>query len=62
MPRGKIKVKTAVITLRVEPQLKAAAQAAATKERRDLTNWIEGLILKGCEKQEMNTKPLPAGD
>lgn len=57
MPRGKSRLKTAVITLRVEPQLKAAAQAAAKKERRDLTNWIEGLILTGCKEQEVETTP-----
>ena len=46
-----------MITLRVEPQLKAAAQAAAKKDRRDLTNWIEGLIEEGCKAQKVETTP-----
>jgi hypothetical protein len=57
VPRGKLKVKTDVITLRVEPHLKIAAKAAAEKDHRDLTNWIEVLILKRCGELEIETTP-----
>jgi hypothetical protein len=57
VPRGKLKVKTDVITLRVEPQLKIAAKVAAEKDHRDLTNWIEVLILKRCEELKIETPP-----
>jgi predicted HicB family RNase H-like nuclease len=55
VPRGKSKVKTDVITLRVEPHLKIAAKVAAEKDHRDLTNWIEVLILKRCEELKIET-------
>ena len=48
MPRGKPKIKTAVITLRVDPQVKTVAELAAKHDHRSLTNLIEVLILKHC--------------
>jgi hypothetical protein len=57
VPRGKTKLKTAVIQLRVEPRLKIAAAEAAEKDNRNLTNWIEVLILKRCA--ELNVKTTP---
>lgn len=45
MPRGKPKLKTAVMTLRVDPQVKAVAELAAQRDRRSVTNLIEVLIL-----------------
>lgn len=45
MPRGKPKLKTAVLTLRIEPQIKAIAELAAQQERRSVTNLIEVLVL-----------------
>ncbi len=45
MPRGKPKLKTAVMTLRVEPQVKAIAELAAKRERRSVTSLIEVLLL-----------------
>jgi hypothetical protein len=57
MPRGKSKLKTAIIQLRVEPSLKAAAEQAADKDHRNLTNWIEVLILKRCEELNVVTTP-----
>jgi predicted HicB family RNase H-like nuclease len=50
MPRGKPKIKTAVMTLRVDPKVKVAAELAAKKDRRSVTNLIEVLILKHCEQ------------
>lgn len=43
------KVKTATLTLRLDPQVKAAAEAAAIRERRSMTSLIEVLILNHCE-------------
>jgi hypothetical protein len=40
--------KTAVVTLRIEPRLKAAAERAADRDRRSLTNFIEVLIVERC--------------
>jgi hypothetical protein len=40
--------KTAVVTLRIEPRLKAAAEKAADRDRRSLTNFIEVLIVERC--------------
>ncbi|HEY1631864.1 MAG TPA: hypothetical protein VGF56_11150 [Rhizomicrobium sp.] len=47
MARGP-KRKTAVVTLRIEPQIKAAAETAAQRDRRSLTNLIELLIVEHC--------------
>ena len=40
--------KTAVVTLQIEPRLKAAAERAADRDRRSLTNFIEVLIVERC--------------
>jgi hypothetical protein len=42
------KRKTATVTLRLEPELKAAAELAADRDHRSLTNLIEVLILEHC--------------
>ncbi len=52
MPRPKRK--TAVVTLRIEPQLKAAAELAAARDHRSLTNFIEVLIVERCEALNIN--------
>ncbi len=44
-PRGKSKLKTAVMTLRIEPQIKAVAEPAAKHDRRSVTSLIEVLVL-----------------
>jgi predicted HicB family RNase H-like nuclease len=51
------KVKTAVIQLRVDPGLKAAATVAARKDHRNLTNWIEVLILNRCKELNVPAEP-----
>jgi hypothetical protein len=43
------KRKTAVVTLRIEPRLKAAAEEAAERDQRSLTNFIEVLIVEHCK-------------
>lgn len=42
------KLKTATMTLRVDPKIKAAAEAAAERDHRSLTSLIEVLILNHC--------------
>jgi hypothetical protein len=53
------KRKTAVVTLRLEPRLKAAAEEAANHDQRSLTNFIEVLIVERCKalniKMDANT-------
>lgn len=55
MPRGMPKTKTATITLRVDPQVKAAAKLAAKHDHRSLTNLIEVLILNYCNDTRIET-------
>lgn len=40
--------KTEVVSVRVEPNIKAALQAAAKQERRSLANMVEVMVLKFC--------------
>lgn len=47
MPRAK--KKTAVMTLRVSPHVKAAAQLAAERDHRSVTSLVEVLILEHCK-------------
>ncbi len=49
MARVRPKTKTAVMTLRVDPRVKAAAEVAAERQHRSLTSFIEVLILNHCE-------------
>ena len=51
----KLSPRTAQINLRVSPDLKAAAEDAATAEHRSLTSLIEVLLIKHIE--EHVTKP-----
>jgi hypothetical protein len=43
------KRKTAVVTLRIEPRLKVAAEKAASHDQRSLTNLIEVLLVERCK-------------
>lgn len=43
-------LKTQVVSVRVEPQIKAALQAAADKERRSLANMIEIMVMTYCQR------------
>lgn len=49
MPRGRPKIKTAIMTLRVDPEIKAAAEVAAAQDRRSLTNLVEVLLVNHCK-------------
>jgi predicted HicB family RNase H-like nuclease len=50
MPRGRPKRKTALMNLRVEPQVKEFAERAAERDHRSLTSFVEVLILDHCKK------------
>ena len=53
MPRRRQKTKTTTVTLRVTPELKAAAEEAAERDHRSLTGLIEVLILNHCKSQNI---------
>jgi len=57
MRRGKAKTKTAVMTFRVSPLVKAAAERAAEHERRSVTNLVEVLILDRCKALNIQIEP-----
>lgn len=42
------KIKTATLTLRLDPKIKAAAEAAAEIDHRSLTSLLEVLIVNHC--------------
>ena len=54
MAAAPTEAKTAVITLRVTPGLKAAAEAAARREHRSLTSLIEVLLFNHCESAKVS--------
>jgi len=54
MPPGKPKTKTAVMTMRVSPQVKAAAEIAAQHENRSVTSLVEVLIINHCKALNIN--------
>ena len=54
MPPGKPKTKTAVMTMRVSPQVKAAAEIAAHQENRSVTSLVEVLIINYCKARNIN--------
>ena len=61
MPKGKPRRKTAVMTLRIEPRVKAVAELAAEHDRRSVTSLIEVLVLAhgktlGIEPPPPNTQ------
>lgn len=56
MPRGRPKIKTATVTLRVDPEIKAAAEMAAAQDHRSLTNLVEVLLVNHC--RSLNLYPL----
>jgi hypothetical protein len=53
--RGRHKTKTSVMTLRVSPEIKAAAALAAERDHRSVTSLIEVLILNHCKS--LNIEP-----
>lgn len=59
MPRGKPRLKTETMTLRVSPEVKVAAELAAKRDRRSVTNFIEVLILDYCDSVGIKPDALP---
>jgi hypothetical protein len=54
--------KTAVLSLRVSPPVKAAAQLAAERDNRSVASFIEVLILNHCKNNEISVeKENPQG-
>lgn len=52
------KVKTATLTVRLDPKIKAAAEAAAVREHRSLTSLLEVLILDHCRSLGLSPEHL----
>lgn len=50
--------RTAAISLRVEPQVKAAVEKAAQEEDRTVAQWVERLVIR--ELRERGYLPQPA--
>jgi hypothetical protein len=48
------KRKTAVLSLRVSPPIKAAAQVAAERDHRSVSSFIEVLIRNHCKDNEIS--------
>jgi hypothetical protein len=48
--------KSQVVSVRVEPRIKAALQAAAEREMRSLANMVEVMVVAYCRN---NGYPLP---
>ena len=42
------KVKTTTLTIRLDPRIKAVAEAAARQDQRSLTSFLEVLIVNHC--------------
>jgi hypothetical protein len=59
MSKGRPKTKTAIVQLRVAPNLKAAAELAAERDHRSLTGLIEVLILNHCKTHDI---PIPVAN
>jgi predicted HicB family RNase H-like nuclease len=57
MSRPRPRTKTAVMSLRVDPRVKAVAEFAAEREHRSLTSFIEVLILNHCETLGIHPPP-----
>jgi len=55
MPKPRLK--TSILTVRVEPTTKDALAAAAKAERRSLANMLEVMVLDWCRDHATNAKP-----
>lgn len=55
-PARRPKIKTATLSVRLDPEIKAAAEAAAELERRSLTGLLEVLILNHCRTMGISPK------
>ncbi|MGA9070357.1 MAG: hypothetical protein WB424_08895 [Terracidiphilus sp.] len=61
VPAKKRKTKTAVLTIRLDPSIKAAAEIAAEQEHRSVTGFIEVLILNHCRAAGIELPMLKSG-
>jgi hypothetical protein len=52
------KTKTSVMTLRVSPEVKAAAELAAERDHRSVTSLIEVLILNHCKSMNIQAPTI----
>jgi hypothetical protein len=51
--------KTEVVSVRVEPPIKAALQAAAEREMRSLANMLEVMVIAYCRNNEYPLEGVP---
>lgn len=62
-PMPRLPRKTAVLTVRIAPEVKAALEEAAASERRSLANMLEVMVLAYCNEhagtppERARTKP-----
>lgn len=52
-------VKSQVVSVRVEPHIKAALQSAAEREMRSLANMIEVMVVTYCRAQGYPLEGVP---
>ena len=58
MARRRPKIKTATMTLRIDPEIKAAAEKAAARDQRSLTNLVEVLLVAHCRNLNLYPSAL----
>lgn len=51
--------KSEVVSVRVEPRIKAALQSAAEREMRSLANMVEVMVIAYCRSQGHPTPGIP---
>ena len=51
---SRVRLKTAILTVRIEPETKTALAAAAKAERRSLANMLEVMVLAWCRDHAAN--------
>ena len=52
-------IKSEVVSVRVEPQIKAALQSAADREMRSLANMLEVMVVAYCRTQGYPLEGIP---
>lgn len=52
--------KSEVVSVRVEPHIKAALQTAAERELRSLANMIEVMVVAYCRENDVPLEGVPA--
>ena len=53
------KTKTAILSIRIAPSVRAVLEQSAKAERRSLANMAEVLILEGCDRRGITEPALP---